>query len=256
MNNTWTIEKIQSMLEADAMAIAEEKIETKGHDCYFIDFDNCFGYSVCVFCEGRHIYYANDYELHHRGKTHEDLRKLYLEHLNKTLYTEDELSEPLKSYEEYRAKSHFLHNHYGMRREYESIFCIIHSEEEREIRNRKIASMFFNPICFCYNDSKEFVKQCADLNRALENRYKETFADYEFQKSAFYYELANHEYHINTYQGDWDTLSVFGKIEWHGQGAEAREIYFDELNFTDIQRKAFNDARKEFLSTAYKNGWY
>ena len=90
----------------------------------------------------------------------------------------------------------------------------------------------------------------------LEKRYSETADNYEYQKSAFIYELGNHEYHINSYLGDWDTLSAFGNIEWHGQGPEARQKYYAELKFTETQIRAFEDARKEFLRMANENDWY
>ena len=61
-----TIEKIQKLTITEARKIALEIMEIKEHKCIFVDFnDNRFGYSVLVFKNGKHIYYANDYELHH-----------------------------------------------------------------------------------------------------------------------------------------------------------------------------------------------
>ena len=70
--------------------------------------------------------------------------------------------------------------------------------------------------------------------------------DFEFQKIAFKYEMGNHEYHIN-WQGDYDTLSAFGNIQWHGDGEDVLDKYFDELEFTDVQRGAYLAARREYL---------
>ena len=116
--------------------------------------------------------------------------------------------------------------------------------------------MIYDPVAFAYYDDAEFVERHIELHAALEERYKETADNYEYQKSAFIYELGNHEYHINSYQGDWDTLSAFGNIEWHGQGPEARRKYYAELKFTETQIRAFEDARKEFLRMANENEWY
>ena len=94
------IDKIDSLTEKEAKELAIEIIEIKGHQCYLIDFDDRFGYSILIFKNGKHIYHADDYELHHGytvknyGKEH--LRKLYIEEMNNKLYTDEELLEPMR----------------------------------------------------------------------------------------------------------------------------------------------------------------
>lgn len=251
-----SITEIEALTENEARDAALEIADIKGHTAYFVEIGGNFGYSVLVFKDGYHIKYANDYELHHRGKSMLELNELYKRSLANKLYTDEELAEPLKSYAEYTAKSNYLRNYYGLRREHVSIFCINPSKEQQADFERKTKTMTFDPVAFAYYDDAEFVKRHLELHAALEARYSETAYNYEYQKSAFIYELGNHEYHINSYQGDWDTLSAFGKIEWHGQGAEARRLYYAELKFTETQIKAFEDARIEFLKMANENDWY
>lgn len=263
MNRTefkqWTIRDIESISEITAATLAEEKAVIKEHDIYFIDFPGYFGYSCVVFRDGHHIHYANDYALHHRDKTKNELREMYESSLNGKLFTEQELAEPLKSYSEYRAKSNFLQNYYGMRRDYLSMFRIIHNDaEEKEYEREKKKYPVVDPVSYAYyrEQDRDFVRRHVELVAQLEQAMDATKNDYDYQKSAFYYEMGNHEYHINYYQADWDTLSAFGKIEWHGDGAAAREKYFDELDFNEIQRKAYMDARRDFLRDAEEKGWY
>lgn len=245
----YTIEDIEALLEIDAKCMTDDCVDIKGHTCYFIDFGGYFGYSVCVYCGGHQIKWANDYQLHHKDKSKEELRELYIAVLNNRLFTEAEIDEPLMSYDEYNRKLYFLMNLYPLRRKYISVYDTKKLQEA-------INTMHYNPVAFGYSDSTAFVKKCIELVDKLEARKAETADNYDYQKSAFYSELANHEYHINNYQGDWDTLSAFGSIEWHGQGSEARERYYDELRFNTTQRKAFEDARKDFLADAYANDWY
>lgn len=234
MEKTWDIRAIENMTEQDAQDMALEVMEIKEHNAYFIDFPGYFGYSVVVFKDGHHIHYANDYELHHPNKTREELREWYIEALYNILFTEQEISEPLKDYNDYERKSHFLNNYYGMRRDYLSIFYIGGDKEK----------------------DADFIKHHVELHLELMKRKEEMKNSYDYWRGAFYYEMGNHEYHINTYQGDWDTLSVFGKIEWHGNEDNELEQYFDELGFNEMQRQAYFDARKAFLKDADEKGWY
>ena len=59
-----TITDIESLTYEQAKEIAIEMIMIKDHDCFFADLGENFGYYVLVVKNGRHIYFANDYELH------------------------------------------------------------------------------------------------------------------------------------------------------------------------------------------------
>ena len=255
-NITLTIKDIETLTENEVREAALETAEIKGHTIYFVDLRGNFGYSALVFMDGHHIKYANDYELHHRDMTRDELNEFYKRSLAYKLFTDEEIAEPLKSYKEYTAKENYLRNYYGLRRDLVSIFCINPTAEQQADFERKTKTMTYNPVAFAYYSDTGFVQRHIELFAELEKRYSETATNYEYQKSAFLYELGNHEYHINTYQGDWDTLSVFGNIQWHGPGREARQMYYAELGFNEIQVQAFEDARKEFLKRAGDYDWY
>lgn len=118
----YTIKDIESMSEANLADMADEVETIKGHTVYFVDFGGYFGFSACVCADGQHIYYANDYELHHEGKSRDELREIYRRKLTGTLFTESELS-TVSSYEDKSAeknaesfdywKSAFLHEMYN-----------------------------------------------------------------------------------------------------------------------------------------------
>ena len=96
-----TITDIESLTYEQAKEIAIEMIMIKDHDCFFADLGENFGYSVLVFKNGRHIYFANDYELHHgymvKTEGKESLKEWYIETLSRKLFTDKELLEPVKN---------------------------------------------------------------------------------------------------------------------------------------------------------------
>ena len=245
----WNIRTIEEITEAEANELAEEKIEIKGHNIYFVDFKGYFGYSMLVYLNGGYIYYANDYQLHHehmykeKGKAR--LREWYIETANNKLFTETEIGEPLKTYDEYTRKSYYIHNYYPMQTERESIFSINPTEEEKAKFQQKIKGWTYNPVGFCYMPNKAFVERNIELLRELDKAKENTKDDFDYYKSAFLYEMYNHEYGIN-WEADYDTLSAFGNIKYHGENTEALYAYFDELEFTETQRKAYIAARNQY----------
>lgn len=260
------IQEIEKMNEAEIrehFAPDFEAVTIKGYTIYLLDIEDGFGYSAIVFGEGRHIVWANDYELHHtyfmKSHTRDDLRAYYIEKENQILYTEEELEQPLKDYHDFERRRKYIMELMPLRRDFLSMFHCERTEEEKAERaQQKAKHPVFCPAAMGYfaEADKEFAGHITELYDRLCKQMQDTANNYDYQFSAFYYELGNHEYHINTYQGDWDTLSAFGNIPWHGQGPEAREKYFEALNFTETQIKAFNDARAKFLRDAGENDWY
>lgn len=238
-----TIRDIEALTEPEAKTLALEELTIKGYSVYLIDFPGYFGYSACVFKNGKHIYYANDYELHHQGKTHEGLRAMYIKALNGKLFTEEELAEPLKSYDEYRAKANFLVNYYHMSQDYISCFRICHNEAEEKAYKESIAGLHLNPISFCYMADVEFIKHHAALKAKLDQRYSETENDFEYQKSAFLYEMYNHEYGIN-WQADYDVINCFDRVPYKDAGTE---WYLSQTDFNDVQKNAYREAKREYF---------
>ena len=237
-----------SKTQADALPGAEYML-IKEHDVYLHDFGGYCGYSALVFKDGRHIHYADEFELHytHMELSREVLREKFIERLNGKLFTDAEIAQKLTSYTEYGAKQHYLQCYYPMRREYISVF-FIGSDAEREHRLRGIqsASMIYDERAFAYfyPCDTEFVKRHRELCETLDTRRAEAERDFEYLKDAFIYEMANHEYAIN-WQGNWDVLSCFGKIRYVEN--DDFNSYFRQLNFKPVQIKAFLAARCEYM---------
>jgi len=166
----YTIDMIQAMTETDAAAIALEKLDVKGHTVYLVDFGGYFGYSCLVFKNGHHIYYANDYELHHKWRkaTQKQLREVYVEKLGNILFTLEEIASPLSDYAEYERRSRYLHNYYGMQEDNISLFDAGGTKQEVEERKKKIATMIFNPVGFAYYTNADFVREHIALFQRLE----------------------------------------------------------------------------------------
>lgn len=241
----WNIKEIELITEKEAKELSTETMIIKEHNVYFVDFGGHFGYSCLVFANGHHIYYANDYALHHSGKSVEELKEWYIETLNNKLFTEAEISQSLHSYDEYSRKLRYLNNHYGMREDYLSIFCINPTEKQKEEYNKAKKEKVYNPIAFAYYDNREFVTHHIELYNKLKKAKENMTNDYEYQKEAFLSEMYNHEYGYN-WQADYDVLSVFGNITYT-EDPDDLEQYFEQLNFTDLQKKAYREARKEYF---------
>ena len=258
----YRIDTIEEMTEDDIrvhFAPNFEAVPVKGYTVYLLDFEDAFGYSMIVFGDGRQIIWANDYEMHHSGQSREELRRMYLDRAESVLFTEQELAEPLKSYDDFQRRRKFITELLPLKRDFMSWFHIDRTPEEKAAR--KLDEAKHPVVCmpamgFFTEEDAGFGDYVSGLYLALMEQEQDVANNYEYQKNAFYYELGNHEYHINTYQGDWDTLSAFGQIPWRGQGAEARKQYFDDLGFTETQRMAFEDARKQFLRDAGEHDWY
>lgn len=262
MQNTkqYTIHDIETLTEPEAAALAEETLTIKEHTVYLVDFGGYFGYSCLVFKNGHHIHYANDYALHHKytkynddGTTEsveigrEELRQRYIDALNFTLWTEEEITGPLKDYDEYQAKSRFLHNYYGMREDHVSIFGDFSNDEKVQAYRKRTAGMILNPVAFAHYpaDKRDFVEHHKALYEVRERRAAELEQDYDYLKAAFLREMYDHEYGIN-WQGDWDVLSCFGDIEYRDE--DGLTGYFDQLEFNDTQRRAYMDARRQYYN--------
>ena len=77
--------------------------------------------------------------------------------------------------------------------------------------------------------------------------------DPEFAEDAFYYEMANHEYHIN-WQGDWDVCQCFCDVEYNDEYSYADYLLLGDYDDSTIE--AFKKARARFLKDCDENGWY
>ena len=237
-----TIREIENLTESDVQKMENEKVEIKGFNVYLVDLGEYFKYSAVVFKNNHQIKYANDYELHHPGKTKEELKKWYSETMQNKLFTEEEIAEPLKSSDDYRRKRDFIINYYGLQVDYISHFGIFHNEEERQALLKKTEGMYNNYVGMCWMYDKDFVDKHVKLWQTLCDREKQAMENFDYCKSAFLYEMYNHEYGIN-WQADWDVLFHFADVDYKDEGTEE---YLVRTNFTDMQKEAYRAAKKEY----------
>ena len=106
--------------------------------------------------------------------------------------------------------------------------------------------MIYDPVCYAYMNDGNFVRHHIELLNKLEEQKNAMSGNYEYWEAAFLREMYNHEYGIN-WQADYDTLSAFGNIKYHGDEDGELEKYFHELSFTDQQKRAYMCARVEYL---------
>lgn len=238
------IRDIEALTQEQAAAMAEETVEIKGHTVYLVDLCGYFGYSALVYADGMHIYHANDYALHHQGKSRDDLRAWYISSLTSKLFTDAELSAPTVSAEEIKRRRYYLRNYYGMRRPYISCFQIFHNDAEEEAFEKKVSGFTLNPICYGYYSDAEFVKKCISLYKVIEAAAKENADNFDYWKEAFLSEMINHEYAIN-WQADYDVISCFADVD-SVKDYENREKLFDAARFSAAQRLAYAAAKAEY----------
>lgn len=240
----YTIHDIEALTEEQAKSLAIEVAVIKGHQVYFVDFGGYFGYSTLVFADGHYIKYANDYELHHKNKSRGELRKFYINSLNKKLFTDDEM-ETIIDYQDKKAKEYYIRNYYGERRDNISMF-FCGSDKEREKLKKKTETMIFSPVFFAYYDKKDadFVSRGEKLLSSIEKAECQK-DNTEYWESAFLHEMFNHEYGIN-WQGDFDVCSCFGDCS-RVRNYEDIEELFNACNFNDMQRIAYMEAKHKYM---------
>ena len=188
--------KIESLSYDEAKKIAIEEMKIKGHDCLIAELEGGFGYSALVFKNGRHIYYANEYELHHeymaREQGKEALRQYYINELNKKLFTDEEMLASIDSYDEYNRKDNFLRNYWIMRFDYVSPFAIS-MEEKEAIKIEKETHPYFCSVCWSYVADESIVEEAHKYSQHLKTQYKKLQEDIDKFRNMDSYELSNHE---------------------------------------------------------------
>lgn len=236
----WKTVTIESATENMIKCMTSDTEKIKGHDCYFVDFGGHFGYSVCVFYNGHHIYYADDFELHHKTMEKSELRDYYVKKMNAILYDDADLLSPLKSYVDLENRRRYMMNYYPMRQNYMSGFQIFHDDSEREEYGKKQQTEYpyLCNDCFSFFAEKSFVEKIESINKEIKKLQEATSSDVEFWKKAFYDEFFNYE-------------CMYG-----GRYAEAAYNATGGKSLTDIQKKAFKLAKAEFNNYCMENDVY
>ena len=190
------ITNIEKLTYEEAKSLAVETMRIKDHTCIFAELGESFGYSILVFKNGMQIRYANDYELHHRWlvkeKGKEALRDFYIKEMQNKLYTDEELLQDIKSYDEYDKKSYFLRNYWIMRYDYLTAFAIGKKNQEKLEEDKK-EYPFFNPISFCYVKDKNIIYTQTKLYKHIEKEFKKLKSNNDTFREMIRSELANHE---------------------------------------------------------------
>lgn len=213
-----TIYEIESLTYDEAVMRASEIKEIKGHQIVFTDLGEHFGYSALVFKDKMHIYYANDYELHHKNLAEQGIKVLrdYYENVMKNkLYTDNELFEEIKTYDEYSKKRYFLANYYIQRYECISIFGI-GEEDEKRIKKGKKNFKFYNPVSFCYVKDKSIVDKQQEYAKFLDASFQKLKDNLDTFREMIAKELTNHE---AGYTGEYE------------EGLAALGLRFEDLSF-------------------------
>lgn len=239
----YTIRDIEVLTEEQAAKMATEAATIKGHQVYFVDFGGYFGYSALVFADGHHIKHADDYELHHAGKSRAELWEFYLDSLSRKLFTAEDM-ETVSDYQDKQAKEYYIRNYYGMRRDHISMF-FCGPDSEREKLRKQTETMIFSPVFLAYYDKKDadFVKSGEKLLSTLEKAEPQK-DNPEYWKGAFLREMFNHEYGIN-WQADFDVCSCFGNCS-SVENIDDLNALFNACKFSDVQRAAYMAARREY----------
>lgn len=226
----YNIDMIRELTIAEIRELALETMDIKEHECFFVDFGGYFGYSVLVFKNEKHIYYADDFELHHHyivkqtGK--EGLKQWYIESLNRKLYTEKELFENVKTYNEYKQKDYFLRSYYIMKFDFLSIFGIGEEAKKGFEEARKIYTVY-NPVSFCYVKDKGIVEKQVKILNHLEKSFKRLKENNETFREMIRYELENHEACITCSYTE--ALNSLG-LRFKDLAEEKQNIVKEELN--------------------------
>ena len=101
-----------------------------------------------------------------------------------------------------------------------------------------------------------YLKKDAQIIRDYMNKpdeLPELMKDSAFAQDAFYYEMANHEYHIN-WQADWDVCNCFGKCKYGEE--KSGSDYLKEMGYGQQVIDDYYLARRKFLKDADENDWY
>lgn len=202
------IEKLtQVELEEIKSSGLAELLIIKDCNCYFADLGGNFGYSVLVFKNNHHIFYADDYQLHHGNKSVEELKEYYINTLNNKFFTDSELLTEVKNYEEYRRKSYYIRNYWIMQFDRVSIFYIGKPNDKQLEAEEK---MFYCAPCFCYVPNIDIVNQAIYFVDHLEKSFNQIKEDENIFREMISRELSNHE---ACYTGDYtDALNALGLI--------------------------------------------
>ena len=105
---------------------------------------------------------------------------------------------------------------------------------------------------FVWTEKAQYV---VDLSKDGKRAVAARMDDPDFARGAFLYEMDNHEYFINHYQGDYDVCSCFAvKPLEYGDDKGYRE-YLTEAGYGDDVVRCYEQAMRRHFRRAEQNGW-
>lgn len=130
------------------------------------------------------------------------------------------------------------------------IFYAFSNEQfEEEMNKRGLTINDTDKVYKCGNGGF-YLKSDSDKIKAWADRedpIDELMKDHDFAVSAFRYEMDNHEYAINYYQGDWEVCGCFVKTKW-GEDKDYTD-YLTEAGREDLI-PAYEEARRSHYKAA------
>ena len=101
-----------------------------------------------------------------------------------------------------------------------------------------------------------YLRSDADKIRAWfskKDMLPELMKNYEFAEDAFFYEMKNHEFGINS-QGDWDVCSCFGDCEY--DDSKGGDEYLRDMGYGERTVSAYHGAKARYYKAALENDWF
>lgn len=101
-----------------------------------------------------------------------------------------------------------------------------------------------------------YLKSDADVVRAFfkkKDDLPELMKDQAFAVDAFYSEMCNHEFGINSH-GDWDVCSCFGNCDYV-DGKKGTE-YLTEMGYSDQVCDCYQVAKGKYFKMAFEHDWF
>ena len=101
-----------------------------------------------------------------------------------------------------------------------------------------------------------YLRSDAPLIRAWfskKDELPELMKNYEFAEDAFFYEMKNHEFGINS-QGDWDVCSCFGDCEY--DDSKGGDEYLRDMGYGESTVNAYHGAQARYFRAALDNDWF
>lgn len=138
------------------------------------------------------------------------------------------------------------------------LFFAFSNEQFKEAMKQRGLTENDTDKIYRFGASAFYLKTDAPIIRAYVNRDDKTelealMADKKFRVSAFRYEMDNHEYAINYYQGDWDVLNCFAyALIGHSLEYGEDKTYVEYLN--DLHHAEwisdYQEARRSHMKAA------